>query len=260
MDRNKWLPKLPLFGLPSCVYCGAPADTSDHTPPRCFLPRKLPETVQAMTVPACRACNASYSNDEVRAAAVICTVSFTEADRKAIAKGGWIHSALQHDNKLRLFIEERLGLDGVFRVDAEVLNVFDRITKKTAVGLLFFEFGKIVKLSTLTVVTMDHAKNVPANALVESHRRTDHGFAEVTPSCRELERQVKAFMGLEPPHMPKWRVFIPEYFEYMFIMRSNRKLMCAMKIHDALTVLLECPWPSEAGPRRVGTKKVRRKP
>ena len=122
MDRNKWQPKLPLFGSPICVYCGRAADTSDHTPPRCFLPRKLPPDVQAMTVPACAPCNAGHSTDEIRAAAVVCTVSFTEADRKAAGAGGWVHTAIQRDKKLRLFIQRRLGTDGIFRADEEVFK------------------------------------------------------------------------------------------------------------------------------------------
>jgi hypothetical protein len=183
---------------------------------------------------------------------VICTVSFTVADREAVDTGGWIHKAFQRDNKLRSFIQKRLGADGIFRADEEVLNTIHRILKKTALGLLFYEFGRIVRLSDLTVIAVEHAKCILPSALVESYRRTDSGYAEVTPSGRELERQVMALMGLEPRHMTKWKVYIPEYFEYMFIRRSNQTLMCAMKIHESLTALLECPWPSKAGPRRAG--------
>ena len=98
-------------------------------------------------------------------------------------------------------------------------------------------------------------KTILPSALVESFRREDNGFAEVTPSGRELERQVMALYGLEPKHTTKWRVFLPEYFEFMFIKRSNQKLICALKVHDALTILLECPWPSRSGPRRKGRRR-----
>ena len=52
--------------------------------------------------------------------------------------------------------------------------------------------------------------------------------------------------------MAKWRVYIRDYFEYMFIRRTNNTLITAIKLHDALTILIECPWPSRAGPRRKG--------
>lgn len=250
MDSSKWLPKLPLFGLPMCVYCGGVADTSDHTPPRCFLPHKIPADFQLMTVPACAACNGNYSSDEIRAAAIVCTVSFTEADQNAVGPVGWVHKAFQRDGKLRSFVQGRVDTDGIFQADQEVFDILHRVVKKTAVGLLFFEFGRVVRLCDIYVIAIEHTKNVLPSALVESHRRVDSGFAEVTPSGRELERQVMAMMGFEPRHSTNWRVFIPEYFEYMFIRRSNQKLMCAMKIHDSLTTLLECPWPTKAGPRR----------
>src|SRR5664279_4245732 len=69
MDPGKWLPALPLFGSLVCVYCGGPADTSDHTPPLCLLPKPWPGNVQVMTVPACSKCNGEFSQDEMRTAA-----------------------------------------------------------------------------------------------------------------------------------------------------------------------------------------------
>jgi hypothetical protein len=258
VNPNKWLPKLPLFDALMCVYCGNAADSSDHTPPRCLLPKKLPQNFQAMTVPACKDCNNKYSNDERRAAALICTVSFTKTDIEAVAVGGWVHAALEQDKALKGFINSRLRKDGVFMPGQEALEVLIRVAKKTATGLLFYEFGRIMRPDELEVIAIEHAKNVHPSALVESHRRDDAFFAEVTPSGRELERQVMALCGLEPRHMPRWKVHIPEFFEYMFIKRSNGKLLCAMKFHDALTVLLECPWPSEAGPRRAGKPRNRR--
>jgi hypothetical protein len=33
--------------------------------------------------------------------------------------------------------------------------------------------------------------------------------------------------------MPEWRIYIPKFFEYMFLRRSNSRLMCAMNLHDA---------------------------
>jgi hypothetical protein len=252
MDPRKWLPSLPLFGSFACVYCGGPADTWDHTPPRCLLPKPLPGKVQAMTVPACSGCNNGFSQDEMRTAAVVCTVSFTHADRVAVAAGGWVRLAMERDSSLSDFVSTRLGADGVFRADAVIIEVILRIMTKTAVGLLFHEFGRIVPLAHISLVAVEHFKNVHPSALAELHRRDDATWAEVTPTGRELERQVLACYGHEPPHMPKWRKYVPECFEYMFLRRSNDMLLTAMKLHDALTVLLECPWPSRAGPRRHG--------
>jgi hypothetical protein len=253
MDPRRWLPSLPLFGSLACVYCGGPADTSDHTPPQCLLPKPLPRNVQAMTVPACSQCNGGFSQDEMRTAAVLCTVSFSKADRVAVASGGWVHSKMQKDSALRDFVGKRLGADGVFHPDAAVFEAISRVMTKTATGLLFYEYGHIVPLCDMAFIGIEHARNVPPSAFAEIHRRDDAAWAEVTPSGRELGRQVVALFGNEqPPHMPKWREYVPEFFEYMVLRRSNGLLLTAMKLHDALTVLLECPWPSRAGPRRKG--------
>jgi hypothetical protein len=252
MNTGKWISRLPLFGTPMCVYCGGVANTSDHTPPLCLLPRSLPKNFQAMTVPACTACNTGYSKDEELTEAIICIVSFTNADREAVAEGGRLYLKMQRHHALRDFIDERLGSDGNFYRDQAVIETVSRVMKKTATGLLFFEFGRLVHPDDLSVIALEHAKNVHPAAFAELHRRNDSLWAKVTPSGRELERQVFALEGIVPPHMPEWQVYIPEFFEYVFVRRSNRMLMCAVKLHDALTVLLECPWPSRAGPRRNG--------
>lgn len=259
MDTRKWLPPMPLFGKPGCVYCGAPADTSDHTPPRSLLPTPFPDGIQAMTLPACSLCNAGFSQDETRTAVVVCTVSFTAADRRAAAPGGWLHSAMERDPSLHDFITTRLGSDGSFRPDQAVIATISRIMTKTAVGLLFHEFGKLVPMNEVSVVTIEHTSNVNSSAFTECHRYHSRYSAEVTPSGRELERQVLAVEGHDPTNMPPWRVYVPRYFEYMFIRRTNAKLLTSLKLHDALTALLECPWPSRAGPRRGGRPRQQRR-
>ncbi|MBL9085435.1 MAG: hypothetical protein JNK76_26760 [Planctomycetales bacterium] len=150
------------------------------------------------------------------------------------------------------FITSRLDNNGIFHPDTEVMRVFRRIMEKTITGLLFHEFGRLVSTSEVDVIAIEHAENTHPLALVESHRRDDSGWAEVTPSGRELERQVLAVYGQAPRNMPKWRTYVPDYFEYMFIRRSNNMLLTAMKLHNALTVIAECPWPNRAGPRRKG--------
>jgi hypothetical protein len=165
---------------------------------------------------------------------------------------------MEGDAALREFISSRLGSDGMFRLDQLVIATISRIMTKTAVGLVFHEFGRLVPMHEIRVVAIEHARNINPAALTELHRRDDGYWAELTPSGRELERQVFAAYGHEPPNMPDWRVYVPGYFEYMFIRRTNSRLLVSLKLHDAITVVLECPWPSGAGPRRGG--KPRRRP
>ncbi len=45
-----------------CIYCGAPADTRDHVPPKCLFSPPYPGKM--ITVPACRECNESFGPQE----------------------------------------------------------------------------------------------------------------------------------------------------------------------------------------------------
>jgi hypothetical protein len=53
-------------GHRKCAYCGAPATTRDHVPPKCLFPEPLPANLT--TVPACQACNneASGADEALR--------------------------------------------------------------------------------------------------------------------------------------------------------------------------------------------------
>ena len=52
-----------------CVYCGGQNETRDHVPSRVFLDEPLPENLPV--VPACIACNSSFSRDEEYLACLI---------------------------------------------------------------------------------------------------------------------------------------------------------------------------------------------
>ena len=48
-----------------CAYCGKPADTVDHVIPKGLYPESIrSNSPQLLTVPACRECNESFSDDE----------------------------------------------------------------------------------------------------------------------------------------------------------------------------------------------------
>jgi hypothetical protein len=54
---------------PWCIYCGTPATTTDHCPPRCFFKSRIwPETYE---FPACEPCNASARHDEQALAVIV---------------------------------------------------------------------------------------------------------------------------------------------------------------------------------------------
>ena len=46
----------------TCVYCGNPADTRDHVPPKRIYTKPFPDNLP--TVPCCDSCNGAWSKDE----------------------------------------------------------------------------------------------------------------------------------------------------------------------------------------------------
>jgi len=47
----------------TCVFCGSPAETREHTPSKVFLSKPYPEDLSV--VPSCRECNNAFSSDEL---------------------------------------------------------------------------------------------------------------------------------------------------------------------------------------------------
>ncbi len=184
---------------------------------------------------------------------MVSTVSFLEADRIAVAPGGRIYEQMERDLQLSHFVRSRLGQNGIFRADRTVQAVIARVMTKTAAGLLFYEFGRTVPLSDLSVLAIEHSKNANPSAVAEMYRRDDNGWEEVTPSGRMLERQALAFLGHISPYMPKWRTYIPEFFEYQFLRRSNGTMLTALLVHGSLIVFARLPlafagWSQAEGP------------
>jgi hypothetical protein len=67
--RNKARTAVFIRAHPYCAYCGAPAATRDHCPPRCFFEnRQAPEEYE---FPACEQCNAEARLDEQALGALI---------------------------------------------------------------------------------------------------------------------------------------------------------------------------------------------
>ena len=50
-------------GTHYCIYCGRPADTREHIPPKAFLQKPLPTNLPVL--PACKRCNNGFSSDEL---------------------------------------------------------------------------------------------------------------------------------------------------------------------------------------------------
>lgn len=77
----------------ACVYCAAPAITRDHVPPKALLEEPWPPNLR--TVPACEACNGSWSLDEQYLALVLAQIGHVPHLMAKLEPGGTADRALQ---------------------------------------------------------------------------------------------------------------------------------------------------------------------
>ena len=74
-------------GSSFCVYCGSLADSREHVPSKVFLRKPYPDNLY--TVPACKKCNNSFSQDELYTRVVLDTLEVVVTKtRLRLAKKG----------------------------------------------------------------------------------------------------------------------------------------------------------------------------
>lgn len=156
-----------------CANCGASdPDTQDHNPSKVFLDRPYPGNLP--TVPMCRACNESYSSDELYLACMLeCVITgFDSVDsiqrpnvRRILSKNETL--------RLNLFASRSLTAEGtpVFKVET---NRIRNVLTKLARGHINYE------LSNVKSTDPDFLGFAPINQL--SEEEFDSFFTIATPS------------------------------------------------------------------------------
>ncbi|MBI5804556.1 hypothetical protein HZA73_00770 [candidate division TA06 bacterium] len=146
-----------------CIYCGKPATTSDHLPPKCFFPKPYPPNL--VTVPCCFECNKSFSTDEDYTRLVFAT-SRSIISNNEIGVKLWeqkAHKTLSKNHKLASEIYQQfksidvywgkiyLGKTPGFKPDMKrIVRIVEKITR----GLFYFETKKILDKDTKVIVKM----------------------------------------------------------------------------------------------------------
>ena len=245
MDTRRHLPFAPLFNTNLCVYCGSPADTNDHAPPRCLLTEPVPNAVNLVTLPACRRCNNEYSKDENLVKAILCNVSFEYDLRVQTKAGGKVYRAMQRDYRLRQRVDGAFDENGWFHVDKGMFDALDRVFKKAVIGLYFARYGVIVCGDQIVTLNIDHSKRIsPAEMLLMYTKGSL--WPEVTPDGRALEVAVKAsFLGYVGT---EWHDYCAGVLRYVFARHAEGRLLCVVDSWGTISAAFLCPWPSRRGP------------
>lgn len=112
-DRNKG----------SCVHCGGPNETRDHSPSIIFLDDPLPPDLPA--IPSCASCNQGFSNDELYLAALLESVFAGTADPAMIGREKVAAVLLRRPSLVAELTAARREEQGqiIFAVDRHRVNI-----------------------------------------------------------------------------------------------------------------------------------------
>lgn len=267
--------RTPLTDSTRCVYCGRPADTKDHAPPRCFLRRPLPSNL--ITLPACVECNAGFSFDEQLVKTLI---ALTSRHPDLVAErqpDGRIGRALARDGRLRSVIAGCRREDGNYALAGGVFSGFERVVKKTVQGLFFGLYERLVPRDKVHVLLIADQRFVTPDQVVDQYRPsplrdiTDEPLPDITP-CSWVVREPVFFMTLQPlsggepvqrlfrlvrETKVTWETFQPGVFRFGFVRSEEGQAVCVIDLWETLVVAVSAPWPDSRGPLRRGRKNPR---
>lgn len=212
----------------SCIYCGRPADTRDHAPPRLLLERPFPSPLT--TVPSCRACNQGFSSDEEYFRVLLAQVGVTPKLSCLISAGGAVDRALTRSERLARRIDDALtvGPAGRLTIAPEHARV-NRVLSKVAHGLFVSRYHRNPGINGF------HALGL-----------FPFGIEDLRPPGVILSAYNERF---EPK---RWTKVQERVFSYSFVRRptASGRLFCLMSFYDEAWGAVDSPHPL-AGRRTI---------
>jgi hypothetical protein len=202
-----------------CLYCGRPADTREHVPPKALLEKPWP--IDLRTVPACGPCNRSWSLDEEYLAVVLAHVGDVPHHAAKIEDGGTVDRALQSSPNLedRIIRSLSVNADGrvLFRPEIERIAA---VVEKVAFGLHALKYGL--------------------------------GFSQADFSCiavagpgEDLPPKLEPGLWTWPGQRRKrWTNVQDKVFRFLFAkgwLVGDAPLYCFINLHDTLIAVVSCP-------------------
>lgn len=260
----------PLPDATKCVYCGGPAGTNDHAPPKCFLRKPLPSNL--ITVPACTECNSGFSADENLVRNLIALVSPRPELVAERQPDGRVTRALARDARLRGLIDGCRRQDGNYELAGDVLTSFDRVLKKTVQGLYFGLYERFVPRDQLHLTLISDQRLTTPEQVVDQVRPpafrdiTEEPLPDITPSSWVVREPVY-FVTLQPASGGEpvqrlfrlvretpvdWVEFQPDVFRFGFVQAEDGRAVCVLDLWKTLVAAVSAPWPGNRGPLRKG--------
>jgi len=217
----------------ACLYCGGPADTRDHVPPKALLLQPYPPNLR--TVPACAPCNTLWSLDEQYLAVILAHLTEHPGLQVGLEAGGIIDRALAAAPMLDDRITDSLSADGSGVRLAPELGRMQRIAEKMAHGLHCLKYGTGPRLGDF---------------------RTLRIFG---PGAGLPQRVIAAMWNWAGLRRKRWTVVQEGVFSFLFSrgwMDDDPPLYCFIDLAGTLLLTVGCPSPSG----KPAAKRLRSKP
>lgn len=200
----------------ACIYCAVPATTRDHVPPKVLLEKPWPPNLRI--VPACAACNVSWSLDEQYFAIALAQVGHVPHLMAKVEPGGVVDRTLQAAPRLDDQIINALtpGEDGRIWFAMDIARI-GRVATKIAYGLYCLRYGL----------------GAPLEAFAP---RWLSGPEEEPP----------AMWNWPGIRRKRWTVVQKGAFRFLFAkgrMVSDPPLYCFMNFHHTILAAVSCPAP-----------------
>ena len=211
-----------------CVYCGLPANTRDHVPPKCLLEKPYPANLR--WVPSCEKCNTGFSLDEQYFLILLGQIGLTNALLQKTEMGGVIDRTLERAPKLdeRLIASLETDEDGRILVRPEIARV-NRVIQKVGLGCFILRYGRIPRLEKL----------VPVAAY---------------PYAMREERPAPLFVATftERFRSKRWNHVQRGVFSYIIVRdpMTSRRLWCVMDFYETLWGVVHFPNPKSVQARQ----------
>jgi hypothetical protein len=138
-----------------CIFCGKPADTKEHIPPKQFFKGALNKPL--ITVPSCKACNAGFQKDEdFFRQFYVSMLMERSSEAKKLMEGEVSRSilrtpALGHQMFNQMKLVDAYTKSGLYQGKMTMYTVSDsdkerinRVATKVIKGLFFHEFGHTI--------------------------------------------------------------------------------------------------------------------
>jgi hypothetical protein len=218
-----------------CFYCGGKKQSMDHTPSKNLLEKPYPDNL--LTIPSCKKCNGSFSEDEEYFLNVLVEISTNPKLLSKKSEGGKIYKARERSKGLRKLIQDSLvqGDDGMIYFNSDT-NRIKRVIEKNAFGLYFHKYKRLAKLDSFNC----------------------SGFYPF--NVRET-RPAKIFMltYTERFRLKKWITIQDDVFSYIVVRdwARNNRLSMIFHIHNTAWCIIEIPFPYSKKQIRFDIHKTR---